>query len=84
MFIAKASVLLDELAANEPALHAGLLELAEAWDDRELRGPAVDRIWPRLKKIAIDYAVAEPAARRGRLAVVPGHFDWDDVGTSRR
>ena len=56
MFIAKASVLLDELAANEPALHAGLLELAEAWDDRERRGPAVDRIWPGLKKIAIDYA----------------------------
>jgi mannose-1-phosphate guanylyltransferase len=80
MFIAKASVLLEELAANEPDLHAGLLELAEAWDDRERRGPAVDRIWPRLKKIAIDYAVAEPAAERGRLAVIPGHFDWDDVG----
>ncbi|MFC7789262.1 mannose-1-phosphate guanylyltransferase [Microbacterium sp. MAHUQ-60] len=80
MFIARASVLLEELAANEPELHAGLLELAEAWDDRELRGPAVDRIWPQLKKIAIDYAVAEPAAERGRLAVIPGHFDWDDVG----
>jgi len=80
MFITRASVLLEELAANEPELHAGLLELAEAWDDRELRGPAVDRIWPQLKKIAIDYAVAEPAAERGRLAVIPGHFDWDDVG----
>lgn len=80
MFIAKASVLLEELAANEPVLHAGLVELAEAWDDRDRRGPAVDRIWPALKKIAIDYAVAEPAAKRGRLAVVPGHFDWDDVG----
>ncbi|WP_309102438.1 mannose-1-phosphate guanylyltransferase [Microbacterium sp.] len=80
MFIARASVLLDELASSEPELHAGLLELAEAWDDRALRGPAVDRIWPRLKKIAIDYAVAEPAAERGRLAVIPGHFDWDDVG----
>lgn len=37
MFIAKASVLLEELAENEPALHAGLIELAEAWDDRERR-----------------------------------------------
>lgn len=80
MFIAKASVLLDELAQNEPELHAGLLELAEAWDDRELRGPVVDRVWPHLKKIAIDYAVAEPAAAKGRLAVIPGHFDWDDIG----
>ncbi|BDZ37718.1 hypothetical protein GCM10025863_03320 [Microbacterium suwonense] len=40
----------------------------------------MDRIWPGLKKIAIDYAVAEPAAERGHLAVIPGHFDWDDVG----
>ena len=73
-------MLLDELKQNEPELHAGLIELAEAWDDRDRRGPAVDRIWPTLKKIAIDYAVAEPAAERGRLAVVPGHFAWDDVG----
>ncbi len=80
MFISRADVLLAELAANEPELHAGLLELAEAWDDRDRRGPAVDRVWPGLKKIAIDYAVAEPAAEKGCLAVVPGHFDWDDVG----
>jgi mannose-1-phosphate guanylyltransferase len=80
MFISRADVLLDELAANEPALHAGLLELAEAWDDRDRRGPVVDRVWPTIKKIAIDYAVAEPAAEKGKLAVIPGHFDWDDVG----
>ncbi len=80
MFISRADVLLAEIAAQQPALHAGLMELAEAWDDRERRGPVVDRVWPELKKIAIDYAVAEPAAARGRLAVVPGHFDWDDVG----
>jgi mannose-1-phosphate guanylyltransferase len=80
MFISRADVLLEELARNEPELHAGLIELAEAWDDRDRRGPVVDRVWPTLKKIAIDYAVAEPAAERRRLAVIPGHFDWDDVG----
>jgi mannose-1-phosphate guanylyltransferase len=80
MFISRADVLLAELAQNQPELHAGLLELAEAWDDRDARGPVVDRVWPTLTKIAIDYAVAEPAAENGRLAVIPGHFDWDDVG----
>ena len=80
MFIARADVLLGEIAENEPHLYAGLMDLAEAWDDRDRRGPVVDRVWPTLKKIAIDYAVAEPAAERGRLAVIPGHFDWDDVG----
>lgn len=80
MFISRADVLLREIAENEPELHAGLIELAAAWDDHAARGPAVDRLWPGLKKIAIDYSVAEPAAARGRLAVIPGHFDWDDVG----
>ena len=80
MFIARADRLLEELASTQPELHAGLLELAEAWDDPALRGPAVDRIWPTLTKIAIDYSVAEPAAARGRLAVIPGRFVWDDVG----
>ena len=80
MFIAKASTLLEELARTKPELHAGLIELAEAWDDPATRGPAVDRIWPKLEKIAIDYSVAEPAAGAGRLVVIRGHFQWDDVG----
>ncbi|WP_375384687.1 mannose-1-phosphate guanylyltransferase [uncultured Microbacterium sp.] len=80
MFISRADVLLAEIAANQPDLYAGLVELADAWDDRDARGPAVDRIWPTITKIAIDYAVAEPAAEKGRLAVIPGHFEWDDVG----
>jgi mannose-1-phosphate guanylyltransferase len=80
MFIARADVLLGEIAENEPHLYAGLMDLAEAWDDRDRRGPVVDRVWPTLTKIAVDYAVAEPAAEKGRLAVIPGHFDWDDVG----
>jgi mannose-1-phosphate guanylyltransferase len=80
MFITRADLLLEEIGKYDADLLAGLTELAAAWDDPATRGPAVDRIWPGLKKIAIDYAVAEPAAAAGRLAVVPGHFDWDDVG----
>ena len=79
MFIARADRLLEEIGAAEPALLAGLLELAGAWDTPR-RGAVVDRVWPRLKKIAIDYSVAEPVAARGKLAVIPGQFDWDDVG----
>jgi mannose-1-phosphate guanylyltransferase len=80
MFISRADVLLGEIAEQDPHLYAGLMDLAEAWDDRDRRGPVVDRVWPTLPKIAIDYVVAEPAAAKGRLAVIPGHFDWDDVG----
>ncbi|WP_166879583.1 MULTISPECIES: mannose-1-phosphate guanylyltransferase [unclassified Salinibacterium] len=79
MFISRASVLLEQLGRSEPELLAGLLELAEAWDTPR-RGAVVDKVWPGLKKIAIDYTVAEPAAAEGKLAVIPGDFDWDDVG----
>ena len=79
MFIARADRLLDQMAESEPELVAGLRELAAAWDTPE-RGAVVDRVWPGLKKIAIDYTVAEPAAASGRLAVIPGDFAWDDVG----
>jgi mannose-1-phosphate guanylyltransferase len=37
-------------------------------------------LWPSLHKIAIDHAVAEPAAAAGRVAVVPAALGWDDVG----
>ena len=79
MFIARADVLLEQLGKAQPELLAGLLELAEAWDTPR-RGAVVDAVWPGLRKIAIDYTVAEPAAAEGRLVVVPGHFSWDDVG----
>ncbi|GGK95010.1 mannose-1-phosphate guanyltransferase [Salinibacterium xinjiangense] len=79
MFIAKADVLLEQLGKAEPALLAGLTELAEAWDTPR-RGAVVDRVWPGLTKVAIDYTVAEPAAAAGKLVVIPGDFDWDDVG----
>ncbi len=80
MFVARADVLLARIGESDPALLAGLEELAAAWDDPAVRGPVVDRVWPGLAKIAIDYTVAEPAAKEGRLAVIPGSFDWDDVG----
>lgn len=79
MFIARADVLLAQLGESQPELLVGLTELAEAWDTPR-RGAVVDRVWPGLAKVAIDYSVAEPAAAAGRLVVVPGDFDWDDVG----
>ena len=79
MFIVRAAVLLDHLATQLPALAAGLREIAAAWDT-PARDEVRDRIWPGLTKIAIDHAIAEPVAAVGGVAVVPGDFDWDDVG----
>jgi mannose-1-phosphate guanylyltransferase len=79
MFISRADVLLAQLGEAEPELLAGLTELADAWDGPS-RGAVVDRVWPTLTRIAIDYSVAEPAAVAGRVVVIPADFDWDDIG----
>ena len=73
MFVVRAGTLLDLLAQWHPELSAGLRAVAE--------DPArLPRVWPGLERIAIDHAVAEPAAAAGRVAVVPAPFAWDDVG----
>ncbi len=79
MFVAPVALMLKHLEQNEPKLFAGLTEIAEAWDTPE-RDEVTARVWPTLPKIAIDYAVAEPAADAGDVAVIPGTFSWDDVG----
>ncbi|WLQ05158.1 mannose-1-phosphate guanylyltransferase [Arthrobacter oryzae] len=79
MFVAPVSLMLKHLEANQPELFKGLTEIAQAWDTPE-RDEVTARVWPTLPKIAIDYAVAEPAAAAGDVAVVPGAFRWDDVG----
>jgi mannose-1-phosphate guanylyltransferase len=73
MFVVGATVLLDTLAGFDPTMAAGLRDIAAE--------PArLAELWPGLTAIAIDNAVAEPAAALGRVAVVPGRFTWDDVG----
>ena len=79
MFVAPVSLMLHHLEANQPELHAGLMKIADAWNSDE-RESVLQEVWPSLPKIAIDYAVAEPAAAVGDVAVIPGVFSWDDVG----
>lgn len=79
MFVFRADVLLAELERNRPQLHAGVLEIAASWDTPERDAVLVAR-WPELEKVAIDYAIAEPAAAGGRVAVVPATLGWDDIG----
>lgn len=79
MFVARADVLLGLLAQYRPELAAGVEEIAAAWDTPR-RAAVLADLWPGLEKVAIDYAVAEPAAAAGRVAVVPAALGWDDVG----
>lgn len=69
IFFMPAALFLAELARFEPELAAAL----------EVMGDAdVDRVYPTLEKISVDYAVME---RSDAVVVVPGRFGWSDVGS---
>jgi len=73
MFVVRPTVLLDLLGRWHPDFAAALRAIA-AEPDR------LPELWPALPKIALDHAVAEPAADAGRVAVVPSSFHWEDIG----
>ena len=74
MFVTKAKTLLDLLRDYQPDMCDGLERIGAVWDDAGARQQALNEIWPGLLKIPIDNAVAEPAARDNRVAVVPATF----------
>jgi len=74
MFVAKAAFLLQLLQEYRPQLYEGLERIAECWDDEVRRAEVLSEVWPGLERVAIDNAVAEPAALEGRVAVVPATF----------
>lgn len=73
MFVVRPGVLLDLLAQWHPGFAASLRAIA-AEPDR------IDDLWAGLPGIAIDHAVAEPAAAEGRVVVVPATIGWEDIG----
>lgn len=77
MFVARASVVLDLLAEVHPDLARSLRAIAADPQEFDRR---LGELWGGLTKIAIDHAIAEPAAAAGRVAVVPGSFGWEDIG----
>lgn len=69
IFLWQVGTALAELDAHDPELMAPLRSA--------FRHGTVEEIFPTLKKISIDFALME---RTDRALVVPGTFDWDDIG----
>jgi mannose-1-phosphate guanylyltransferase len=82
MFVWSADTLLSCISRLEPAVYAGLMTIAKAWDTPQ-RNQVLAKIYPSLKKISIDFAIMEPASRQDwvRVAAVPMPLDWLDVGS---
>jgi mannose-1-phosphate guanylyltransferase len=77
MFIFRASVMREAISRHLPILSAGLDEL-DAAAARGQEATALARLFPTFPSISIDHAVMEKATK---LAVVPGSFGWNDIGS---
>jgi len=45
------------------------------------RAADLRRAYRRLESISVDYALAEPAAARGEVCVIPAEMGWSDLGS---
>ncbi len=82
MFVWRADTLLDCIHRYEPAVYEGLAEIAKAWDTPR-QTETLERVFPQLKKISVDFAVMERASRDEtvRVAAMPMPLTWLDVGS---
>ena len=77
MFFFRASAMREAIGEHLPALAAGLDRIdaaAAAGKEAEV----LAEVFPTLPSISIDHGVMEKAKR---IAVVPGSFGWNDVGS---
>jgi mannose-1-phosphate guanylyltransferase len=77
MFFFRAKDMVAAVRAHLPALADGLDAIDRAAREGN-EDEAVARIFPTLPSISIDHGVMEKVAE---LAVVPGDFGWNDVGS---
>jgi mannose-1-phosphate guanylyltransferase len=77
VFIGKASAFLDQFAAHEPEMRAGVGRIADAWDTPR-RDIALVEEFPTLRKISFDFAVMEKCPH---VLVLAAAYQWDDVGS---
>jgi mannose-1-phosphate guanylyltransferase len=83
MFFWRVSTLLDGLQRHLPKTNAALLRLDDTIGTSRYDA-TLERIYPQLENISIDYALLEPASRdRGRNPVyaLPASIGWSDIGS---
>jgi mannose-1-phosphate guanylyltransferase len=79
IFVVSARRLLDEITRHQPALAAGIAQIAAAASIGEQAfADELARVYPTLPSISIDYAVME---RTDRVATIAASVGWDDIGS---
>lgn len=78
IFAWRADVLWEEAKAHLPELAAGLEEMDASRRRGVVPASVLDRVWPGLPSISIDYGVLE---RSRHVAMLPASFGWSDIGS---
>ncbi|MDQ6973978.1 MAG: mannose-1-phosphate guanylyltransferase/mannose-6-phosphate isomerase [Mariprofundaceae bacterium] len=78
MFVWKASVILSEIQARCPDIHAVLEVIKEGWKKEHYWQEVVRKTFQDMPNISIDYAVLEASKK---VVVVPLSIGWSDVGS---
>ena len=77
MFVWSVPVVNSGFERHAPELQAGLAPVREALAKGRPLGPVLKKVYPKLQKISVDYALLEKSRN---VIVLPAGFDWDDVG----
>ncbi|MGL6107510.1 mannose-1-phosphate guanylyltransferase [Romboutsia sp.] len=77
MFVWKVSKILEDFKRYLPKVYEKLEQLSKFLGTEE-EAKAIQRIYPTIPSISIDYGVME---RSNDVVVVPGDFGWNDVGS---
>lgn len=78
MFVWRASVVFAALQAHASELAKGIKPIRAALAEKRPLAPVLKRVYPKLVKISVDYALLEKSAN---VVVLPSSFDWGDVGS---
>ena len=78
MFIWQVPTIEAALAELTPELYRSLKVIEKGLETGHKRTALLEKEYPRLEKISIDYAVMEKAEN---VATLEATFDWDDVGS---
>lgn len=80
MFIWKASLILEKMEEYIPDIYEDLKTIGDAMNTPNEQ-EVLHEVYPKIRKISIDYAIMEPCASKGDVLVIPGDCGWNDVGS---
>ena len=82
MFVFSARGFLDCVECYEPECRTGVARIADAWGT-PAQAAEIAAVYPRLRKISVDFAVMERASRdiAVKVAALPMALSWSDIGS---